>query len=172
MNNHSFMENPINYQYDPEEYRFLLKLQLDEILGAMDLPNLVVDAKNIHNPISEQIIFNINENEDADGDIYYDEDDEDDTDNDEVFIQTQTESLNTYKPDYHPAPLEAMSQMSQYPEKLEVACSLCLEQNEQNEGNVKTPCGHIFHKTCIQDWLICGDFCPICRFSFNPSKCS
>lgn len=167
LNNHSFMENPINYQYAPGEYQYLLKLQLSEILGAMDLPNMVNNV--ITTP--GQIIYNVNMDDfddyDYDGDDAIDEHEGEEVDNDDVFFQTQTESLNTYKHEYHPAPPGTMSKMSEYTGKLEAACALCLEQDEQIEGNIRTSCGHTFHMTCMQDWLIRGDFCPVCRFSFS-----
>ena len=40
-------------------------------------------------------------------------------------------------------------------------CVICLETNG-NDG-VSLPCGHAFHKVCVEMWLTVGDRCPVCR---------
>ena len=40
-------------------------------------------------------------------------------------------------------------------------CSICLEVG--NKKFVKTNCGHIFHKSCIDEWNLRSNNCPMCR---------
>ncbi|AES69519.1 putative aminoacyltransferase, E1 ubiquitin-activating enzyme [Medicago truncatula] len=40
-------------------------------------------------------------------------------------------------------------------------CAICFE--DFNVG-VRIPCSHMFHMTCICDWLVIGNSCPLCRF--------
>ena len=41
-------------------------------------------------------------------------------------------------------------------------CSICFENIE--EGSIYgTPCGHIYHAQCIQDWKVHSTKCPMCR---------
>lgn len=44
-------------------------------------------------------------------------------------------------------------------------CCICLEDNKLDEKVVRLPCAHIFHASCIIDWL--GNHsctCPVCRY--------
>ena len=41
-------------------------------------------------------------------------------------------------------------------------CTICLS-NESNNEWVKLGCHHIFHRTCISQWLSINNTCPICR---------
>jgi len=45
-------------------------------------------------------------------------------------------------------------------------CSICLEglgNVASNAPNITLPCGHEFHRACIEDWLQIQSRCPICR---------
>lgn len=43
-------------------------------------------------------------------------------------------------------------------------CSICLESNEKDNCFGKLPCNHIFHVTCILQWVNKNNkTCPICR---------
>jgi hypothetical protein len=44
-------------------------------------------------------------------------------------------------------------------------CSICQETYDNDNNQVKIlPCGHFFHCTCIEPWLLnCSNLCPICR---------
>ncbi|XP_045824657.1 uncharacterized protein LOC123917079 [Trifolium pratense] len=46
-------------------------------------------------------------------------------------------------------------------------CTICLEG--VNVG-VPLPCSHMFHKNCIEDWLVIGHCCPLCRFELPTSN--
>lgn len=41
-------------------------------------------------------------------------------------------------------------------------CSICQEVGEMSDL-VQTPCGHIFHRACIQRWFMRHNNCPNCR---------
>jgi len=46
------------------------------------------------------------------------------------------------------------------------SCCICLDEYHQGQGETITdlPCGHFFHKKCIDPWLIERDrVCPICK---------
>ena len=48
-------------------------------------------------------------------------------------------------------------------------CYVCLESFEpdQTVQQMKTSCGHLFHRDCIGQWLSNGDNCPTCRSSIR-----
>ena len=46
--------------------------------------------------------------------------------------------------------------------KLDV-CSICLGQLENSQFKYKLPCGHTFHRDCIDRWLKVKPNCPYCR---------
>tara|TARA_B100001121_G_C18567150_1_gene563252 strand:- start:353 stop:721 length:369 start_codon:yes stop_codon:yes gene_type:complete len=43
------------------------------------------------------------------------------------------------------------------------SCPICLETYEVGKYKRVLPCGHIFHKKCIDKWLKKKLICPICR---------
>lgn len=45
-------------------------------------------------------------------------------------------------------------------------CSICLNCVEPNESVRRLPvCGHVFHKSCIDLWLLRSADCPLCKCS-------
>jgi hypothetical protein len=42
-------------------------------------------------------------------------------------------------------------------------CVICLEETDDNKIARKLPCEHVYHKECIDIWLIKNQTCPICR---------
>ena len=42
-------------------------------------------------------------------------------------------------------------------------CTICLEDFFLNEDVVLFPCGHCYHKGCIENWLIVKNNCPLCK---------
>lgn len=48
------------------------------------------------------------------------------------------------------------------------ACSVCLGELELDEEVRKLPCGHVFHRPCIDSWLGRSTVCPMCRASALP----
>ncbi|KAL5540414.1 hypothetical protein UlMin_044930 [Ulmus minor] len=44
------------------------------------------------------------------------------------------------------------------------SCSICLEDyKESNECRVLYKCKHVYHKECIDSWLVRARHCPLCR---------
>ncbi len=44
-----------------------------------------------------------------------------------------------------------------------VKCLVCQFPYENKECLRQLPCGHCFHRDCIDQWLLSKDFCPYCR---------
>jgi hypothetical protein len=66
-------------------------------------------------------------------------------------------------------------------EKVELQCAICQEaidpkaiiefEGEQRLALEVLPCGHTFHKPCIQPWLDKGiNSCPVCRKPVDPAR--
>mmetsp|Transcript_12850 Transcript_12850/g.30047 ORF Transcript_12850/g.30047 Transcript_12850/m.30047 type:complete len:262 (-) Transcript_12850:1255-2040(-) len=45
----------------------------------------------------------------------------------------------------------------------DIKCLVCQEEYSEGEQLRKLPCGHCFHKDCVDQWLLSKDFCPYCR---------
>eukprot|EP00933_Yihiella_yeosuensis_P062155 TRINITY_DN6509_c1_g1_i1.p1 TRINITY_DN6509_c1_g1~~TRINITY_DN6509_c1_g1_i1.p1 ORF type:complete len:259 (-),score=41.98 TRINITY_DN6509_c1_g1_i1:266-1042(-) len=52
----------------------------------------------------------------------------------------------------------------QHPEvKEQIVCTICIKDFSRSEEVRKLRCGHLFHKTCVDEWLRrCSD-CPLCK---------
>ena len=51
-------------------------------------------------------------------------------------------------------------------------CAVCQENYTEGEEIIHLPCKHIFHPSCILNWLELNGTCPVCRFSLvtgNPA---
>ena len=42
-------------------------------------------------------------------------------------------------------------------------CSVCMEALEEGDVCAELPCGHVFHRECVTEWLARRPSCPICR---------
>lgn len=42
-------------------------------------------------------------------------------------------------------------------------CVICITALEAHEGGVRLPCGHLFHESCVAEWLRKKSSCPHCR---------
>ena len=42
-------------------------------------------------------------------------------------------------------------------------CIICMEEFQKREKVTLLPCGHIFHKNCIKEWLLKEKSCPFCK---------
>lgn len=51
----------------------------------------------------------------------------------------------------------------QHGNDLPTTCSICIEDFEDDETIICTPCNHIYHKPCIDQWFGSNLWCPICR---------
>lgn len=46
-------------------------------------------------------------------------------------------------------------------------CSICLDEMKcEGSEVIRTPCGHVYHESCIFRWLDNSDSCPLCRTKF------
>ena len=47
---------------------------------------------------------------------------------------------------------------------MNISCSTCLESFTSKSDISTTPCGHVYHTNCIEEWLENGQTgCPQCR---------
>lgn len=46
-------------------------------------------------------------------------------------------------------------------------CCICIDDHIIGSTVVKLPCGHLFHETCISEWLRKSCMCPVCRFELE-----
>eukprot|EP00591_Stephanopyxis_turris_P001407 CAMPEP_0195508188 /NCGR_PEP_ID=MMETSP0794_2-20130614/1470_1 /TAXON_ID=515487 /ORGANISM="Stephanopyxis turris, Strain CCMP 815" /LENGTH=339 /DNA_ID=CAMNT_0040635093 /DNA_START=237 /DNA_END=1256 /DNA_ORIENTATION=- len=46
-------------------------------------------------------------------------------------------------------------------------CCICFEDNTLGSKVTRLPCGHLFHRPCISEWLHKHCTCPICRFELE-----
>lgn len=52
----------------------------------------------------------------------------------------------------------------------EVKCQVCQFAYEEGETLRRMPCGHCFHKECVDSWLERNDTCAFCRKCIVPEK--
>ncbi|KAK4352902.1 hypothetical protein RND71_028420 [Anisodus tanguticus] len=45
-------------------------------------------------------------------------------------------------------------------------CAICMEEF-QAVGAKQVPCGHLFHSSCLTNWLSLRKSCPLCRFCIS-----
>lgn len=51
---------------------------------------------------------------------------------------------------------------------LDYECAICLELMEDEIQVRGLPCGHVFHVTCVDKWLLYRQpSCPVCKASYN-----
>jgi hypothetical protein len=53
------------------------------------------------------------------------------------------------------------------PIDLKANCSICMTALEDQSRAGSIPCGHIFHRECINRWLRSKNDCPLCRRNFD-----
>lgn len=55
-----------------------------------------------------------------------------------------------------------------------VGCSICFESfkcnTQENLIALATPCGHIYHQSCLQKWMDGSTSCPDCRNTINDEQ--
>ena len=44
-------------------------------------------------------------------------------------------------------------------------CPICLCEYEEKQELRRLPCGHLFHRECVDEWLLSRASCPTCRYS-------
>jgi hypothetical protein len=48
-------------------------------------------------------------------------------------------------------------------------CVVCLEKFVAGEEACRIPCDHLFHESCIKEWLNTNNKCPVCRYEMPTS---
>jgi len=46
-------------------------------------------------------------------------------------------------------------------------CCICFDENLIGSKVARLPCGHLFHKSCIEGWLTKHCTCPVCRYELE-----
>ncbi|XP_051944911.1 RING finger protein 148 [Xyrauchen texanus] len=52
----------------------------------------------------------------------------------------------------------------------ETSCAICTDSFQHNEKVTVLPCRHLYHKKCIEPWLLEHPTCPICKYNILKSK--
>jgi hypothetical protein len=47
--------------------------------------------------------------------------------------------------------------------KIQRKCSICQEEYELDDEMGKLDCGHLYHSSCIKQWLLQKNACPVCK---------
>jgi len=58
---------------------------------------------------------------------------------------------------------------SNEPQNINLECSICMENYNEGETicwSSNEECSHVFHLSCITDWLLNHEECPLCRCNF------
>ena len=42
-------------------------------------------------------------------------------------------------------------------------CIICLEDMKYNEDLILVKCSHIYHKECLEKWMVRRSVCPLCN---------
>merc|ERR1711990_609356 len=42
-------------------------------------------------------------------------------------------------------------------------CSVCLDRFEEHQQIIRLNCGHLFHESCVRQWLGVRNACPFCN---------
>jgi Ring finger domain len=49
-------------------------------------------------------------------------------------------------------------------------CCICLGKYANNDELRELPCGHVFHKDCVDKWLKINALCPLCKVEVGGSN--
>ncbi|ROI15815.1 E3 ubiquitin-protein ligase RNF128 [Anabarilius grahami] len=55
-------------------------------------------------------------------------------------------------------------------ESEDISCVVCTDSFTHNEQVTVLPCRHLYHKKCIEPWLLEHPTCPMCKFNILKSK--
>jgi hypothetical protein len=51
-------------------------------------------------------------------------------------------------------------------------CAICCDDIQNEQDGFKTPCNHYMHNTCLTQWLLFKNTCPICRHNICGPSCN
>ena len=52
-----------------------------------------------------------------------------------------------------------------------MSCAICLNSIRKTRSTIELPCGHLYHKNCIESWENRGnDTCPLCRRNMSSNN--
>ncbi|EAX97902.1 hypothetical protein TVAG_059670 [Trichomonas vaginalis G3] len=88
---------------------------------------------------------------------------QDDTDITQENTNTTQEDVNTEQPNINTAqeaPQNPQDDTENQEEEDLFTCPICMEELHDP---VATPCGHVFCRRCIEEWLIRSECCPNCN---------
>ncbi|KAG8089124.1 hypothetical protein GUJ93_ZPchr0011g28666 [Zizania palustris] len=94
---------------------------------------------------------------------------------DAAVPRVEYERHNDYRFGFVPASNEAFSSLEKImtageTSEVEGCCSVCLEDFEGGDELKKMPCSHVFHESCITDWLRVSHLCPLCRLALPTAR--
>lgn len=78
------------------------------------------------------------------------------TADDSTAIQADELMLNSVVGDIENGP-------QNYTESDACCCSICLAEYVQNERLLMLPCRHVYHQSCVTEWLLGHSQCPLCK---------
>jgi hypothetical protein len=87
-------------------------------------------------------------------------------------INSLSRKNNTVQMNNEPMAVEPLvSPKDPKPDDTLEECSICLENYGEKEI-VKTPCDHVFHTTCFDEWRKKDNTCPFCRTPYMSKRCT
>ncbi|GMN42040.1 hypothetical protein TIFTF001_011263 [Ficus carica] len=63
----------------------------------------------------------------------------------------------------HSQDLEAETEVPKSPTEEEQECPICLEEYTKENPRIMMKCFHIYHLSCIYEWLERSNLCPVCN---------
>lgn len=77
--------------------------------------------------------------------------------------------------EYYPPPMEQTIPFvvtnSPVPTPHARECTICMELLSNPDSIIALPCAHVFHSSCIREWLSKQTTCPMCSTVVNASYC-
>lgn len=72
-----------------------------------------------------------------------------------------------------PAAIKALSTVSfsEHLSETNTSCAVCLSDFVDREKLRRLPCGHLFHKCCVDQWLRRNKKCPLCNGAIDADVC-
>ena len=88
------------------------------------------------------------------------EEEEDEKNEEEVFNKKKIKCITKLKE-------FQFKDIKKYSKSKDDKCSICLEKYKSSDIIKKLPCKHLYHKSCIYQWLKQSNLCPICKYDLS-----